>query len=261
MNKAFEMFTKKLKEHQQNVSSTCQQIEVQFNSDDLDRKINLAQNLVANTGKLIEFGTDETPSWVHQLNQAAHAFISDKLNLQKRKNLIDLILRLKNEIFLHDWNLGGYQNNVNFEEIYSKYKSESRLTELFNELTDLLEKILSDSSIDLGESERKFKLLLTVVRSNMNRSFYGDQSVVSYLFYFIKEFLLNLSGNIPGLKEFIEALISTGEKIREEMETTRQKTENEIKSLVSMGGALGYNPDGTAFEIQPDERRKIDILT
>ncbi len=261
MDKAYEMFQKKLKSHQAFIGSTCDQITPIFIADDVNQKVSIVQSLIHACTKLRDLCDPDTPAWVIRLLAVSTQFIQNRNDIATRNALISLISGIRSEISLYDWNLGGYQSDYNFEEIYKKYKTESRLPELFDELISLIENILNDQEIELADSEKKIKLLLTIIRSNNKKSLFADQSILNYLIFFIKEFLLNLSQNIPGLREFIEALITTAEKIKDEIEVTRRKTEDEIKSKTKVDLLVSYNSAGIIKELNDAYQSKVDLLT
>jgi hypothetical protein len=260
IDKAFIMFQRKLKQYQSEIIQICSDLEVIITGDNTNEKNTKIGTLIAACTKLIELGDSDTPQWVNQINEKSQDLIKDFGNLNKRRKLIDIIHQLRTEMTLHDWKIGGYDSKTNFESIYQKYKEESKLPDLFDELILLIEKMLSDSSFDLGKAENKFKFLLTVIRTNINKSFYSDQSVVNYLLYFIKEFLLNLSSRIPGVKEFLDAMIATAKKIKEEMDETKTKTEDEVVKMLSTNGLIRYDGSGIINEIEEAKSKKIDLL-
>jgi hypothetical protein len=261
MDKAFEMFQLRLTQMQQAIINGIGEVENTLIGDDLNAKMQKASDLMGQCKNLMDLCGDQVPSWTIQIYNSAHQFMSNNQDFRNRKQISDLLLAIKNEVALHNWNLGEYDSNLNFEKIYERYKAESKLSELFNELIRLIEKIISENIIGQDQLEKNFKFLLSIVRSNTNKSYFGDQSVISYVMYFIKEFLLNLASNIPGLKEGLTALIDTAKKLKTEMDETKQKTEQEIERVAKVKSIVLYSDDGSIKQIEDLYGKKVDLLS
>ncbi len=260
MDKAYEMFHRNLKNLQSNIVTKMVQLETLLVSENLNEKVSITQGLISLCSELSKICGPDAPQWINQLLQLSNKLIGNRNDVNNKVILLNFIHKSKNEISLHNWKEGGYNLDLNFENIYDYYKSESKLPELFNELIKLLEKIINTEEVELGEAEKKFKFLLSVIQSNMNKSYYGDQSILNYLVFFIKEFLLNLSRSIPGLKEFFEAIISTANKIYNEFKETEKNTEKKIREQLNIENLTIYNTSGELAVIEKELNKKIDFL-
>lgn len=261
MDYAFQMFQRKLKQNQQKIVTLLTNLETILLNEDLNKKtLNIKSiNDICNIYR-VDCGPD-TPKWVIQLQNLTNKYLKQTTIPAHKLEIYNFIKSNKNEIAIHDWNKGGYDHDLNFEKIYEKYKSESRLTELFDNMIDLLEKMIVEEDLELGNLENKISFLLSVIRSNISKSYSADQSILSYIIYFIKEFLLNMASNIPGLKEFIDAMISTVKLIDSEIVEVSQKTNNEIKEKLKQTNLIGYNSNGKEINsIENELEKKVNKL-
>jgi hypothetical protein len=261
MDKAYAMFQVRLGQMQQAITNGIIEVENTLIGDDLNTKMQKASDLMGQCKNLMDFCGDQVPSWAIQIYNSTHQFMSNSQDFKNRKQISDLLMTIKNEVAMHDWSLGGYDSNLNFEQIYTRYKAESKLSELFTELIRLIEKIISENVIGQDQLEKNFKFLLSIVRSNTNKSYFGDMSVISFVMYFIKEFLLNLASNIPGLKEGLTALIDTAKKLKTEMDETKQKTDQEIERVAKVKSLVLYSDDGSLKQIDELYGKKLNLLS
>lgn len=261
MDMAFKMFQRKLIQNQNLIVSQLNNLERSLLTENLNDKITLSQSLQSICSNFRSDCGPDTPTWVIQLQTLTNNLVQNRNVIDHKINLLSFIQNNKDAIALHDWNSGGYKHDLNFDSIYEHYKSQSKLPELFDNLISIIEKIISEEDLELGNISKKLQFLLSVIRSNTNKSYFGDQSILAYLVFFIKEFLLNMASSIPGLKEFIEALISTANKIDREMKQTAEKTDSDIKKKLDLTDMISYNSVGLELKnIESSFKKQIDLL-
>ena len=259
MDIAYNMFIKNLKSKQSIITTNIGKLRTILLSEDVKQKLQASQSIEQTCRDLMQMCGPDTPEWVKQLQLLTRDFIGKQNNLQTKVNLMNYIIDSSDDIRNHDWQIGGFNYDLSFENIYRQYKRESHLPDLFDELIEQIETLLQDEEIDLQDAERKISFLLSIVKSNLNKSMYGDQSVLSYLTYFIKEFMLNLCGTIPGLREFVEAIIATAKKINDELVVTREKTEKRICDQLNLKSLPQYDNQGKYLEQIEDHFCNIEI--
>jgi hypothetical protein len=136
-----------------------------------------------------------------------------------------------------------YDEEIDFEAIYKKYRDASQISTLFDTLIEQLVSIIDDGKLDNEIVVNGIERLTSIIRQNMGKSLYSDQSLVTWVVVFMKNFVVGLLKEIPGLKNIIEAIEKTLSELNREVIAVSEKSAMEIstKTTVSMGILYGRN--------------------
>lgn len=153
---------------------------------------------------------DARPVWLGKIKSNSQEYLSrhNPTNFQK-------ILLYYHDLSSHDWNFNTVENGVDFDSIYQKYKQESKLPELWNELVVLLKKLIEECGDELQTKtlEDLKKLLLTVER-NRNGSSDAVRSTLFILWNFLRESVFDLFPAIKISNSAVKTIREIGEVIK-----------------------------------------------
>lgn len=212
--------------------------------------------LRAKLNKISELCSTDTPLWLNDLNKTINQVIEQPNNNTVRMHFYNSIERNEKSIINHNWEYGGINLDFDFEYVYSKYKKESKLDELFGEVIVLLERLLKDESILKNIKEEKIKILLSVINTNRDKSLYADEGIIRALFDFLLESISSLI-NIPGLKEIVNSLIELFKKLTSEMDSVKTKTQEEIEKTIQVPQLMLYDSKGMIKQLE--DKNNINI--
>jgi hypothetical protein len=249
MDKAYALFKRKLEALQKTIISQLKTCKDSYYREDMGDKIQQTKQLQAIAVQLKDICLDDSPGWLSQILYYCDKILTNQSNYELKRDFGSSIGPIVEDVTRHEWEIGGINTDFDFEGIYAKYKAESKLNVLFSELVSLIEKIIGEDNIELVEAQKELKRLLTIIRTNINKSMSSDEAILSYLLYFIKEFLVGLASRIPVLGEFVDALFKTAKKIDEEMQLVREKTQEDVAKRTSVPKAYLYDNTGKIKEL------------
>lgn len=202
----------------------------------------------------------DCPNWVLDILPAIDRIINDVDSANNKANLYSIISKYENSIKNHSWEDGGINIDFDFENIYEKYKRESKLDELLQEVITLLEKLLTNESLYNENVQKQVKRLLSIIKNNANKSFYSDEGIITCLFTFIAD-IAGVFIGIPGLGEVLKDFIKLAKSIATEMNTIKLNMSKEIASITKVPNLqIGfYDSDGLIKQIEDKTGTKIDF--
>ena len=113
----------------------------------------------------------------------------------------------------------------NFDAIYSRYRDEYRIPELFDQLVELLVKIIESGEIESVTALNALRQLLDTLKANRDGSYVAASQTIRQSRY-VFNLCIGLLKCVPVLKVFVEAY----EKTQDELEAGFEKVNNAIDS-------------------------------
>lgn len=229
-----------------NILPQCKESLFTGQSQGIIEKIKLLNKVLIELKSITE---PSTPEWVTVLIKENDKLLNNPTSPTIRQNLFTVYKEYELQIANHDWTIGGIDSDFDFEKIYKKYKRETNINELFNELIKILEDILNDNNLD--DKDNKVKILLAVVRNNQNKSCYADEGIITALYTFLIEsacVLLKITSIAPLIISLIELL----KKLISSFNDVKTKTNNEIKQITNLElkPAQIYNESGAIKKLE-----------
>lgn len=194
----------------------------------------------------------DCPSWLTSLQ----AGISNYMNNQWNDfHLMNHNMELSKTVRNHRWDISvSAEAAVDFDSIFERYKSESRLGELFDEIIKILEDIQASGAIDSITITKALSKVIATVKKNRNGSYFSLDRAWDFLSAFLTNFFFEEMSKIPILGSALEALKKTVADTSEEMQKVHSQlgvamtslVEAEIIPLKAARGLLTYNSSGIA---------------
>ncbi len=199
----------------------------------------------------------QVPNWVIEFKKNVQNFRMDTKSSRNREAFYKTINLYLPTIKNYNWTKAGVDVDFDFEEIYKKYKRDSKIDELFNEVTDILEKILQDDNSK--DKREKINILISIIKNNQNKSCYADDGIINSIYNFLIEIGCLLTGFtslaplIIQLKDILKELISA-------YKTTKENTENEIRERTQMNFTNSvYLEDGSMKLLEEQIGTSVNI--
>lgn len=225
-----------------------------------DKYINDVKTLQKSLLALQQFCGSDCPNWVREILIAVNTVINNQESSTYKANLFSIISTYEKSIINHSWEDGGINIDFDFENIYSKYKKESKLNELLDEVISLLKRILEDESLKDDMTKKQIQRLLGIIKNNSNKSFYSDEGIITCLFTFVAD-IAGVIINIPGLGEILKDLIKLIKSLSGEMDEVKNNMSKEIEQITKKPTIKLWTYDASGFikQIEDKTGQKIDI--
>ncbi|MGI1669966.1 MAG: hypothetical protein K6L74_06515 [Neptuniibacter sp.] len=196
------------------------------------------------------------PDWLGEL----HSALANNVGLVDPKfgELINELALISEQIINHEWILDhDSEDGFDFDAIYEKYRSESRLSELFREIIKILEKIKSSGQIKDLEMENALCALIATLNQNKDGSYLSINTTWEFVINLLRNYLWAELSRIPVLGPVLEALEKTIRETHAEITKLHSDVQNRIEDEVYVGvkafkekpdfGLVSYDRKGIAL--------------
>ncbi|ULQ60128.1 hypothetical protein K7I13_02045 [Brucepastera parasyntrophica] len=235
MDHAYKMFYKRLSELQSIILENLANCETSLVTDNVSEKKRVITKLFSNVSELYKLCNTDSPEWLVSLVSICNKLLSSLSNTQNRKELLEFIVLNRDNIKQHDWFDTGTNEDLNFETMYKKYKNESKVPELFDKMVQTIDNAFRNESLNLNNTEKPLKKLLSVIRTNMNKSFCSDEIIVSASVFLLKELSACSGDSAPEVKSMLNVLFTSAIEIYDTVSEIRKKIEQEIGGKLKSG--------------------------
>ncbi|MFC1745786.1 hypothetical protein ACFL35_17470 [Candidatus Riflebacteria bacterium] len=195
---------------------------------------------------------EESPQWLITLKTSLLNFVRT-LNSDKIKStsiFIKKLMQVYSDIENYKWIYEEQANlGIIFEDIFQKYKKESKINELFDKTVELLNKIADDENLDSIKALEKLNLVIALIHKNRDSSHFSIRACIKIVTNLIKNTIMVLLKHIPVYGKIFEVLERTIKDLNNEMDVIEQNTSIEIKEKYQMSGSdFLYGPDANLIE-------------
>jgi hypothetical protein len=170
------------------------------------------------------------PAWLPPLIQGLEYFSN---NQWKAHDLIAHLIGNITQIKSHKWVFENPSESAfDFDSIFEHYKSQSRLSELFDEIIKILEQIQDSGEIDSVAMMAALGKVIATLKQNKEGSYFSINSAWSFLVSFLENYMWAELSKLPVLGTAMEALEKTIQETNEEMHKVHSEIQSEMKNLV-----------------------------
>ncbi|MCG7539214.1 hypothetical protein [Pseudoalteromonas sp. OF7H-1] len=151
-NESVNFFMRVVKERHKDLITNIDKLYISLVSENKEEKVTANEVALDSANTLSSFLSEsDTPHWLIDLKSRLNWYVANHAKHNNgNKVLIDKLIELNHQIHNHKWTLDHEPTNdsYNFDEIYERFKSASKLPELFDILIDTLEKMIASGEID-----------------------------------------------------------------------------------------------------------------
>lgn len=195
------------------------------------------------------------PIWLIQLQKATNiSKIGDNYDYT---NLLDTIVEYSKEALSNNW----IDDTIDFEAIYQKYRKESNVDLLFEELISLFEKIIENEELENEIMSKGLTKLISLIKVNKGKSKGSDTSIIDYILVFLKNYVIEFAKEIPVLKTIIISVQKTLKELNLEVNNIQKNTIVEIQANTQIN--IGILPKSISHSTMQEEfiGNEINFLT
>jgi hypothetical protein len=181
--------------------------------------------------------------------------LQTSLNNISYDKLLESFILNASQSFEKQWD---YDEDIDFEKIYQKHRCESTIDELFDQLISQLVLIIERSNIEDDILNNGIQKIVAVIKQNKGKSYYSDQSLITWVVVFMKNVVIGALKEIPGLKIIIEGIENTLTELNREIATAGSKTSKEIVARTNVSTGILYGNSGQQVaHFQEGDRIKL----
>lgn len=172
----------------------------------------------------------DVPGWLDHSITTLAQFSSGTL---PPEDFLTNMVTWKPELDRHAWVFDTTTDTaIDFDAIYERYRSESRLPKLFDEVVCILGEIEASGEVDSVTMINALNKVIATIKKCKDGSYFSINSAWDFLWTFVKNYLWNELAAIPGLGTATAALKTAMESINDEMFSLHTKMHGAINSTV-----------------------------
>lgn len=212
-------------------------------SNKQEKKESVTTALKAATMLCDNLSKQDRPVWLSHIIDAMQKYINTDGLPNFATELIRAIALNYIAISEHKW-VFDFTNDrgFDFDGVFAKYKNESRISELFDKIVKLLEKILQCEELDSRKAIQTLETLVATIKKNKNGSYFCMMGTWDFVCTYLKKLGWNIFAEIPVVKVLANSLRQTLDEMNKEMESVHTKVQEELQRELSADfPAFTYN--------------------
>ncbi|MFH1919552.1 MAG: hypothetical protein ABIP48_06695 [Planctomycetota bacterium] len=221
--------------------------------EDRDQKVTTARAALEAANVLnVALAREDQPSWLAAIREALSRYCHTP-GANHAVLVMNALTRHYVAIKEHSFDFGtSGVEPFDFDGVYERYRSESRVPELFDKLIEILEKIVQCKELDSRSVVEALETIIATLRKNREGSFFSMVCSWDFFRTYMKNVAWEQFESIPVLGPFVTALHTTIGEMDKEMSNVYQGMNKDLIGRVSAEfPALTYQP--LALPAPPDE--------
>lgn len=175
---------------------------------------------------------EAVPEWLKGLEGVTDKFSHDSIN---SAGLLLTVISLLSELNSYQWITDtGDEAAFDFDAIFERYKNESRLPELFDEIIKLLQDMHASGDIDSNAMLNALSKVISTLKACKGGSYFSLNSAWDFLINFLNNYMWGALVQVPTLGPILVALEKTMKDAESEMSKVHSLVRNELKRSVEV---------------------------
>lgn len=232
-NDSFDFFLRFLKERHDEFKRDFNELTKAFVSEDKAAKLNACKKAFISADTLSKsLSSKDQPTWLLELMSGFNWYVKNNGNSQLNYEFLEKYLfKNQHSVMNHTWDFlnKNSKENFSFDEIYERFKKDSKLPELFDALISTLEKIILSDEIDSIRTKMSLEQLLSMLKQNKNGSYFSTMASWEFLKTFTHNLVWESLDEIPVVKNLKKAFEKTVSDMDIELEDLHKNISEEMK--------------------------------
>lgn len=219
-NKNVQLYLDFLNSKHQELLNVINRMILLFIESDINQKENIYRIFEKIVKELLSaIPADSRPSWLLSLINIVNNYSGIFKQSEVRYKIIDKLIIVLEEIKEHTWDLEVENHfRFNFDNIYKECKQETKLEELFDQIIELLQKIIDSGEVDSIKTLTTLEKLLASIKNHKTASYLAQKGMEGLLFRFIKNYAVIQLSELPIVGSLIKSLEKTIKESKVEMD-------------------------------------------
>lgn len=251
MNNSEKMFQSVLREKHEQFKSGLLSLLDAISNNDQANKLAASKHLKKVGDELASIlAQSDRPDWLVRIIEATRVFskrnpepttITSGSSWELLKELLGLYPAVMNQKWVFEAN--DQMLAYNFDDVFARARSNSRLSELFDSMISSLETLLSTGGIDSLKAIEALKKLIATLSQNKNGSYFSTIASWEFVRTFTKNYIWKSLEKIPGVQTAKSAFEETLKEMNVEIEGLHKKISAELlqKFEITPSPALSHD--------------------
>ena len=177
----------------------------------------------------------DRPAWLEPITTATQGFAQNSAHPNCISALSDTIGKHYGAAIDHKWAFIPPDDGAfDFDGLYDQHESQSRIPELFDRLTELLEKIVQCEELDSRKAIHTLETIIATLKKNRKGSFFSLVCTWDFTALFIKNVAWELLSEIPGLRAVVKAVRDTMGEINTAMDKLHKDVATDLHQKLAV---------------------------
>lgn len=232
-NESLNYFMRLLKERHSDLKKTNDILfTVLVNEDRETKKSACVNNLEAANNLSISLAAADRPEWLKATIQWCKWYGDNFARDDANNYLFNNLSPIRNDLIQHEWTLSKSKidTDFHFDEMYERFKKESKLPEFFDALISTLEKMIASGEIDSIKTVASIQQLLSLLKQNKSGSYFSVMASWEFMGGFIKNTLWESLDSIPVVKQLKKGFEKTVGEMDIELDELHNSIAQEMKT-------------------------------
>jgi len=174
----------------------------------------------------------DRPQWLERLINETTLYAQKHKTNGHNFRLLNMIVGQRNNAISHSWSFekSSIDADYNFDTIYKRFKTDSKLQNLFDSMISTLGKMISSGEIDSVAALNSLEQLISIIKQNKDGSYFSVMASLEFLTSFTKNLFWQELGNLPGIKQLKLAFEKTMKDMDVELEVLHSSIAEEMKN-------------------------------
>jgi hypothetical protein len=199
-------------------------------SEDKERKLSTAKSALEAAKNLRAcLATRDYPIWLNPFADAIESYINNNGYNSLGTAIIRSIGFYYKDFENHKWAFDATESlGFDFDNVFERYESESRIPELFDKIIGILTEIINCPDLDSRKIIISLEKIIATLKKNRNGSYFGVMGSWNFYSSYIRNFAWETLLEIPVLRVPVKALRDTMDEMNKEMEKVHENVKNEL---------------------------------
>lgn len=267
-NNSTKMFMNLVNEKHQVVKSRLDELVNTFGDNEQSKKLEINKKLLQTAEELSAvLAVEDRPNWLNEIVNLTSGYAKknkrpDTIVSGSAGQLMQGIIKYYQPAFSHVWKLEETVDSMayNFDEVFVSVFESSELPSLFDSMIESLGKILATGEIDSIKARNALNELASTLEENKGGSYFSTMASWEFVKSFSRNYVWELIGTVPGLKEAKKAFEKTMEEMDLEMDNLHKEIAKELQSRYEMkiDSALAYKKNNL-LGFNKDDKDSTDV--
>ena len=232
-NQGLNYFMRLLKERHSELKNTNDAFfNVLVNEDRKSKEAACQINLDAANNLSMSLADADRPEWLRTTIKWCSWYVNNLQREDANNFLFKNLFPIRNDLMQHEWTLSKNKaaDDFNFDEMYERFKKESKLPEFFDALITMLEKMIASGEIDSMKTIASIQQLLSLLKQNKSGSYFSVMASWEFMGCFMKNTLWESLDSIPGVKQLKKGFEKTVVEMDIELDDIHQSIAQEMRT-------------------------------
>jgi hypothetical protein len=228
---AFEAFLRLVEERFNGLKSRLKELVAVLSADDKQQKLGSAAKALKAAKTLQQaLAQRDQPAWLAPLIQALQNYVSHEGQHRLGAALLEAIGLHYRAMVDHQWAFASSDGRgFDFDAVFHKYEAESNLSDLFDELVELLEKIVECEDVDSRRMIHTLEIMIATLKKNRKGSFFAIMGTWNFVGTYLRNVAWNALSDIPGLRVLVTSLRETLDQVNAEMNKMHENMRSDLR--------------------------------